>query len=632
MKRQLPLFAFFLSLFTLMFCFATKAQPPQYYNGTAGTSSNSFPLNSTTSNKVQWIYDPGMFKSNGATGTPAPAGLITKVYFRLGTANATNTYSNYRISLGQNVGTITAWPNTTFTTGLTQCFFQPSFQMTGAAASQWYGITLQTPFLYDPTQSLVFELQVSAGTGNTVLQVTTNGTRRKWGLYTATTGSSGTGLVDFGFDVLASANNLAGQAILSPTNLNQYCSYTPVNVKALIKNSGSAAQSNFQVGAYYEDGGLISGNLSAVYLGTLAPFASDSISLGALSLPPGNYNLVAYTLLATDTLKANDTTPTVNFTLLPAVPSPLVHSDTVCAGMNASVFIDPKPNTVYNWYSAATGGTVVNVGNGLNFSPLGQDTTMYVSGTTNGCESPRIPITAAIGPPPVVNLGMDTSFCESLPLILNAGNPGGKYMWSTGDSTQTITVTNQSGNYWVVVDKYCTNSDSVLVSIDPLPYASGISYVRTGNAYHFSVINVQFVDDFLWIFGDGYTSTLPNPVHTYGSGIDVDLLVRLVVANHCGSDTVFRKLPTSIGNLNQADYSVAVYPNPANDFLNIDVEGALIEDIYMVNNVGSIVLKQSVSKANSHRVDFASLPAGNYILRVNSTKGSINKPVVILKQ
>ncbi|NQU34978.1 MAG: T9SS type A sorting domain-containing protein [Bacteroidetes bacterium] len=43
-------------------------------------------------------------------------------------------------------------------------------------------------------------------------------------------------------------------------------------------------------------------------------------------------------------------------------------------------------------------------------------------------------------PTPQINLGADTSLCASKTIILNAGNPGLSYLWSNGDTTQTIFV------------------------------------------------------------------------------------------------------------------------------------------------------------------------------------------------
>jgi hypothetical protein len=186
---------------------------PTYLNTTGTTPLNTFPLNSTTSNKIQWIYAPGAFTTlGGGGGTPAPGGnLITKVYIKFGTTiNATNLYSDFTISLGQNVGAINNYPDVpattgvSFNTGLTQCFYQASgFAFTGIVANAWYGITLQTPFAYDPSLALVMEVKVSSGTGNSVVNLATTGiSQRLYAAFSATTGTANTGLTPTGFDMI----------------------------------------------------------------------------------------------------------------------------------------------------------------------------------------------------------------------------------------------------------------------------------------------------------------------------------------------------------------------------------------------------------------------------------------------
>jgi len=77
---------------------------------------------------------------------------------------------------------------------------------------------------------------------------------------------------------------------------------------------------------------------------------------------------------------------------------------------------------------------------------------------------------------PVVNLGEDTTITYVQPLILDAGNPGANYLWSTGDATQTIDAS-YSGSpvitYWVdVTANNCSESDTVVVTYtDPVSIA-----------------------------------------------------------------------------------------------------------------------------------------------------------------
>jgi predicted small integral membrane protein len=90
--------------------------------------------------------------------------------------------------------------------------------------------------------------------------------------------------------------------------------------------------------------------------------------------------------------------------------------------------------------------------------------------TKETCPSERVPVVATIIPTPVVDLGPDTSTCG--PIVLDAGNPGDTYLWSTALSTQTVNVVS-SGTYDVTVNHLgCIASDTVNITVNSLPAAS----------------------------------------------------------------------------------------------------------------------------------------------------------------
>jgi hypothetical protein len=72
----------------------------------------------------------------------------------------------------------------------------------------------------------------------------------------------------------------------------------------------------------------------------------------------------------------------------------------------------------------------------------------------NSCGSARADIDISFYPTLSVNLGTDRSLCAPAALEYNAGNPGAEYLWSTGETTQTITA-NQTDKYWVRVSNEC---------------------------------------------------------------------------------------------------------------------------------------------------------------------------------
>ncbi len=62
-----------------------------------------------------------------------------------------------------------------------------------------------------------------------------------------------------------------------------------------------------------------------------------------------------------------------------------------------------------------------------------------------------------------------TTICDGTPLTLSA-NPGSSYLWSTGETTQSITV-NSSGTYTVTVDE-CYTSEALTVTFGTAPLAA----------------------------------------------------------------------------------------------------------------------------------------------------------------
>lgn len=429
----------------------------------------------------------------------------------------------------------------------------------------------------------------------------------------------------------AIANNLSATGVLTPANNSSFCANTPVDVRVIIKNKGSAPQSNFTVGAYYYGSGG-SATLTAVYPGTLAAGAVDTVTVGSITPAPSAYSVFGYTGLVADSLKSDDTSSSVNFTIHPPVPTPIAISDTVCLGDTAVLSLSSSlSNPQFYWYTSLTEPSSFYSGDSYTIPTISSDTTFYVSILANNCESSRIPVHGVIGTPPVVNLGNDTSFCASIPLILDAGNPGGRYVWSNGDTTQTIAVTTQTGDYWVIVDKYCKSSDTVSVTVRPMPYVSGISWIRMNNTYHFTASSVQNVESYFWEFGDGATSTDSSPVHTYATTINVPLSVKLTVANTCGIDTVYRGVPTSLGNLSWDD-GINIYPNPAADRVFIDAPGVRINEITIINSLGSLVASQKTDNlSGTTQIDVSHLAPGNYILRLQTDSGPASRTLQISK-
>lgn len=259
-------------------------------------------------------------------------------------------------------------------------------------------------------------------------------------------------------------------------------------------------------------------------------------------------------------------------------------------------------------------------------------TVYYHTGGTS-CESNRVPITATVGAPPTVDIhNFSGTYCKnSTSLILDAKNPGAKYMWSTGDTTQKITVTT-TGYYSVCVTGNCTVCDTLYDSVLAVPVVTGISYTRVGNTYAFTPSGIQNVVGYYWNFGDGYTSTLKNPTHTYASAGVYN--VTLQVSNSCGAVSVNLLTPTAINTPSSKADAVNIYPNPASTVITISGIGNLdYSGFTIINSVGEVVYKATSLHAGmtTEKIDVSKLVPGNYILHIDTNDGPISRLFEVIR-
>ena len=111
-------------------------------------------------------------------------------------------------------------------------------------------------------------------------------------------------------------------------------------------------------------------------------------------------------------------------------------------------------------------------------------TTVYTLTITdaNGCMDMDT-VNVTMLPSPTVNLGNDTTVC-AFSYVLDAGNPGSSYLWSTGAGTQTLNITG-SGNYSVAVQdpSGCIASDNIVFTLNTPPsYTLGADTSSCGNS------------------------------------------------------------------------------------------------------------------------------------------------------
>jgi gliding motility-associated-like protein len=164
---------------------------------------------------------------------------------------------------------------------------------------------------------------------------------------------------------------------------------------------------------------------------------------------PGTYNVM---LIAVDSSSCNvaDTT----YLQIVVLPQPVVNlgNDTTICGIVNVTLDATSPGCTYLWSTGATSATITAT----------TVNTYWVVVDNGFCTATDTMVISGFAPP---NIGSDTTVCSGQQVLLDAGNPGSTYNWSTGASTQTITV-NATGIYWVdVTSGSCTFRDSIDVTV-----------------------------------------------------------------------------------------------------------------------------------------------------------------------
>jgi len=214
------------------------------------------------------------------------------------------------------------------------------------------------------------------------------------------------------------------------------------------------------------------------------PFTAIGSGVGtsAFDFASGPLHKCRY-LLITDTETGPSLGPGVGFNLdaVEMLTPPLIvnisASNTVSCQGSGIDFTDSSVGNPTSWNWSFPGGVPAtsNAQNPFHIVYT-QPGTYNVSLTISNGISSTVKVFSnfiTVIPYPEVKLGNDTSICDWAKLTLDAGNPGASFLWSTGQTTQTITVDSTGTGhgthaYSVIVTSapFCQATDTIRVSYD----------------------------------------------------------------------------------------------------------------------------------------------------------------------
>ncbi|OYT12530.1 MAG: hypothetical protein B6I18_00050 [Bacteroidetes bacterium 4572_112] len=141
-------------------------------------------------------------------------------------------------------------------------------------------------------------------------------------------------------------------------------------------------------------------------------------------------------------------------------------------------------------------------------------------------------------------------------------------------------------------------------------------------------------ENYIWYFGDGDTSSMENPLHTYQTeGL---YSVKLVISTTTESDSItindYIDVLVDGINLSKAN-NIKLFPNPLNkgDNLVIEHKGVQIKEIELMNILGKKIAFNSNSENGSTIISFYDIAKGIYFVSIIDSYGNKVQKKFIIK-
>lgn len=151
-------------------------------------------------------------------------------------------------------------------------------------------------------------------------------------------------------------------------------------------------------------------------------------------------------------------------------------------------------------------------------------------------------------------------------------------------------------------------------------------------AMWFTITNIRAENTYHWDFGDGESTTFDPALHYYGmmhrynapGTYQATLTVTSPTCNSSFERTVNMGTTTGTETVDTADEQFSLFPNPANDVLNLQLSNAIntASILEIFNTQGQRVLSQSIN-ATLSSIDVSTFSAGLYTLRVVDANSAV---------
>jgi hypothetical protein len=201
-------------------------------------------------------------------------------------------------------------------------------------------------------------------------------------------------------------------------------------------------------------------------------------------------------------------------------------------------------------------------------------------------------------------------------------------MWSTGATTQSITVTS-SGNYTVTVGSGSCIATSIgtSVTVHPLPnvtfgsLATMCTYTPAMTLTQGNPVGGSYT-------GNGVSSGMFDPA-VAGLGMTT-LVYTYIDGNGCMNSATSDVMVDECASVNEtAENMISIYPNPSSGLITINAGNAMIESVKLFDYAGRLVYEVNDLQSNSISTDLSEFSNGVYRLEIMIENGYSHQTLLL---
>lgn len=301
---------------------------------------------------------------------------------------------------------------------------------------------------------------------------------------------------------------------------------------------------------------------------------------------------------------------TVTVNALPATPIITASGSTsFCTG--GSVDLTSSATSGNVWSNNATTNTITVSATG-NYTVTVTD--------ANGCSNTSAPISVNVSNAPAPTISASSTQACSGEVVTVTSSAADSYLWSTGETTQSIEVTNTAAVSVTVTNANACNgvgqSATTNIAFTPTPTAVG-SFTTTGNVVTFTNTSSD-ATAYSWDFGDFTNSSATAPTHAFAANGAYTVVLTAINGN-C-TDTVAFEIAIEVGVVENNNLTFEVSPNPANAQIIVAFENQAESTILILDAMGRLVMNEVVTAGGTQAVSINvnELASGSYTVQVIS--------------